>query len=617
MGDLSQKYSKGKKKFNIKPWLRTINVIIATVVIVAAITADWVEELDARVADELYQKSVEADSNILVIGIDSSTLNKLGPSSAWVRKETAKVIQYLNNNDPNARPAVIGIDVLFSGHKSDDADTDLALAEAAGQYGNVVMAAGAFITVGNSREETSNPYAIWEKSWPADFPYKELRESAAIGHYDAPNEKDGVARHNLLFVNIDGMGRLYSFGRTIYEKWCESRGISPNPPPVTKENGIYYLPFSAAKYSRGINFLDLAEGRVPSSVYRDKVILIGPYASGLMDDYPTALNRADKMYGIDIHANAIQAFERGFFPIEVEKTPQLIILLLIGATAEWFFRREATRNVALLWLIISVGWIGVCKLCYSLGFILHPLWVPLFVSVLFVSSVMSNYRMRAKEEETRVKTILTRYFDETVTEKLLSDNSDALKLGGKEQEVAVLFVDIRGFTAMCGELPDREIMEILNFYLETMTKCVRRYEGTIDKFIGDCAMAFWNAPYPQEDYVYLACRAAADMIAAAKDVNEKVKKIYNKEIAFGVGVHSGKALVGNIGSEFRMDYTAIGDTVNTAARLEENADRGQILISKDVKEKLGDRAIVSPAPKEKKLKGISPDFEIFVLDSLK
>ena len=161
------------------------------------------------------------------------------------------------------------------------------------------------------------------------------------------------------------------------------------------------------------------------------------------------------------------------------------------------------------------------------------------------------------------------------------------------------------------------VVEIINKYLTLTTECIMRYHGTLDKFVGDCTMAFWNAPVKQEDPAYLACLAAVDMAKGAVALGEELKEKYGRSVSFGIGVHFGPAVVGNIGAPQRMDYTAIGDTVNTAARLEANAPGGTIYISRAVADALGDRAKVTSLGGSIKLKGKAEGFEVLVLDDLK
>ena len=180
----------------------------------------------------------------------------------------------------------------------------------------------------------------------------------------------------------------------------------------------------------------------------------------------------------------------------------------------------------------------------------------------------------------------------------------------------MLFVDIRGFTTMSESLAPERVVEILNQYLALTTKCVMDNHGTLDKFVGDCTMAFWNAPLPQEDYVMLACRAAMAMAEGAKPLAEMLERQYGHTVSFGIGVHAGPAVIGNIGAPMRMDYTAIGDTVNTAARLEANAPAGTIFISRTVADALAGRIKAAPLENPPQLKGKAAGFEILTLDKI-
>ena len=594
--------------------LRLLDSLLAAAIVTAIAIMGWLDNLDNITSDWLYQESVESSSDIVIIGIDSATIDKLGKFSSWDRREIAKAINYLNNNDPNARPAVIGIDVMFSGEDSYNLEDDKQLAEAASKYKNVVVASVAAVNT-QSLENDSDPYA---KTWTWERPFNELEKVVDTGNIWGPDDDDGIVRHGIIYVNVkddEKTKKLYSFSRVIYEKWCQQKEISPNPLPMMKDNGIFYLPFSAKSYNDDISFLDLIDGKISSEVYRDKIVLIGIRTSGMGEDFRIALDHSF-IYGIEIHANEIQAFQRNFFPVEVGRNLQLAILFIICAAAEFFFRRLKILNTTILWIAICIGWFIICTLGYQYGeIILHTLWIPLLVSILFVGAVTTDY-VRVQVEKIRVTSVFERYFDPTVMNKLIEGDSDAFHLGGKLQDIVVLFVDIRGFTTMSEKLPPSAIVDILNRYLRLTTECVRRHHGTLDKFIGDCTMAFWNAPLPQENPVLLACRAAMDMIEGSESLSKEIKEIYGFDITFGIGIHYGNAVVGNIGSKMRMDYTAIGDTVNTAARLEANAPGGKILISRTVADILGSSADITSLGDTITLKGKAKGFEVLMLNKL-
>ena len=584
---------------NRKRILRVADAFLAAVLITIIAAAGVLDYLDNRFSDKFYQAEGVKSPDIVVIGIDKVTLSNLGPKSSIRRRDMARAIKNLNEN-PNGRPAVIGIDALFTGENSADPEGDRMLVDAVAQYGNVVVGSEADLDADNILIP----------------PFYALNEVVDTGHINAPNEEDGVARHEFLYVNVMERGRLDSFSRVIYEKFCRYKGVEPNAPPPTEDDGLYYLPFTAKSYAVENNFWDLLEGNVSSGVYRDKIVLIGPYAQGLQDSFPTALDRSDWMYGVDIHANAIQAFQENFFPREAGRTPQLVILFILTFAAEFLFRRWKMRFIVICWAAICSGWLVLCEIFYRQEIILHVAWVPLAVSVLFIGAVAVNYIL-AKEEKDNVTATFGRYVDPVIMRELLNGGSKSLDLGGELQNIAVLFVDIRGFTSMSEELPPATVVEILNRYLTLTTECIRRHHGTLDKFVGDCTMAFWNAPLRQENPVLLACLAAVDMIKGSETLGAELLERYGRKISFGVGIHWGSAVVGNIGTPFRMDYTAIGDTVNTAARLEANARGGTILISRVVADILGSRADVTSLGNTIKLKGKSADFEILRLNSIK
>ena len=598
-----------------KFFLRFADALLVALLITMIAKAGWLDEIDLRICDKFYQEAGEKNSDIVVIGIDKVTLSKLGPNSSISRRDMARAISYLNNNVPNERPAVIGIDALFTGENPADTEGDSLLVDAASQFGNVVIGSEADLDAEVFSLENSNPFASWNKTWPLISSFPALDAVVDIGHINAPNELDGITRHDLLFVNITERGKLYSFARVIYEKWCHYKNLTQKPPPETESNGIYYLSFTAKSYSSGYNFWDLLEGTISSKVYRDKIVLIGPYAPGMQDSFPTSLDRSDLMYGVDIHANAIQAFQNGKFLYEAGQNEQLTILFLLTCVMEFSFRRGKMKYVIGGWLSIALGWLMLCQILRQQGIMLHVAWIPLSASLIFLGAVATNYIL-AREENEQVTATFGRYVDPAVMIQLLNGGSKSIELGGELKNIAVLFVDIRGFTTMSEELSPTTVVEILNRYLTLTTECIRKYHGTLDKFVGDCTMAFWNAPLPQENSVELACRAALDMIAGSEKLGAELMTRYGRKISFGVGIHWGSAVVGNIGTSFRMDYTAIGDTVNTAARLEANAPGGTILISRAVADILGSRANVTSLGNTIKLKGKSEDFEILKLNSL-
>jgi PAS domain S-box-containing protein len=178
-----------------------------------------------------------------------------------------------------------------------------------------------------------------------------------------------------------------------------------------------------------------------------------------------------------------------------------------------------------------------------------------------------------------VRDMFKRYVSPAVVDRLPADPSE-LALGGHRQEVTILFADIRGFTTFSEKLPPEQLVDILNEYLSIAASSILMYEGTLDKFMGDAVMGIFNAPLDQEDHVLRAVRAALAMQRSIADYHHNIGQ--ERGLSFGVGLHVGEAVVGNVGLSDRMDYTAIGDTVNLAKRIQENSPANTVLISEDV-----------------------------------
>ncbi len=282
---------------------------------------------------------------------------------------------------------------------------------------------------------------------------------------------------------------------------------------------------------------------------------------------------------------------------------------------EFFHQQEQWKSIPVVVASIDGG-PEVEDLCLTLGawdFVQKP-YNPATLSLRLRNSI-SRRRLHLMEQQ-RLTDTFQRYVDPSIMKELLKEGVSPLELQGKNVEIAVLFVDMRGFTALSERLEPQEIVGILNEYLTLTSRAIKQYGGTLDKFIGDCTMAFWGAPLPCQDSVYQACQAAVAMAEESAAMNERLLQRFGRRISYGIGIHVGPAVVGNIGSPERMDYTAIGDTVNTASRLESNAPPGTIYISREVADRLGSRAAVTSLGDAIPLKGKSAGFEVLTLDAL-
>jgi PAS domain S-box-containing protein len=207
-----------------------------------------------------------------------------------------------------------------------------------------------------------------------------------------------------------------------------------------------------------------------------------------------------------------------------------------------------------------------------------------------------------------------RLFERMVSPAVIDQlDPDSIQLGGEITETTILFADIRGYTSFSASMDPKSLVEILNRYLSAAAEAVLEQEGTIDKFLGDAVMAWFNAPIPQPDHSLRAARAALGIRRAVNELNTDSDE--NRQLSFGIGVHCGEALLGLVGSQKRLDYTAIGDTVNISKRLQENAQPGQILVSGNVQQVLLGSAGFTELP-PLKARGVLQEISVYELHSL-
>ena len=559
--------------------------------------------------DTLYQQQVSLESDVIIIGIDDNDIKNFGPYNTWNRSIMAQVLEALGS-DPDNLPAVVAIDIMYSG--TSDPESDKRLAAAAAKLGNVVTATEA--TYGKKTTFFGSASAVIDSFAVLGYeePYEELKNVTTQGSINVMYDLDGVVRHALLYVEPEGK-RVYSMQYEVAKIYAEKNGFQITK-PQTDERGHFYVTFSSKPggFYDGINLSKVIDGEVKPKFFKDKIVLIGPYTTGLQDAYITPIEKASMMYGVEYQANVIECLLQGNYKQEAPEYFQLGALWIV-CFAFFVFCNNRRLLFTIPALIIGEGIaVGASMWLFSTGYITHALWIPLGLLVMFVITVAGNY-LRAAMEKQNVTRTFERYVAPNVVEEILKEGTESLKLGGKTVDIAVLFVDIRGFTTMSERLSPEEVVHILNQYLSMTSACVERYQGTLDKFIGDATMAFWGAPIKDDEAIYHAACTALDIVKGAEELSEKLKKEINEEIHVGVGVHYGPAVVGNMGSERRMDYTAIGDTVNTSARLEANAPGSTVYVSRVVADALKGRMKCEPLEKPIKLKGKADGFEILRL----
>ncbi len=593
--------------------IRSVAIMIAAVLVTTLLIGVWglIDRMDGWAADALYQQPRALDGKIIVIGIDDRAIEEIGPYNSWDRSVMASALEALAK-DPAKRPAVVAIDTLYTGES--DPAADARLSEAASNLGNVITASFASIGTAVKEDAAGNLYYDNNAVYDYSLPYESLRNVTTQAHINAMTDEDGILRHAVLTVSPDDVP-VYSMAYTAAKSYADLNGIQLTEPPT--RNGSFYVSYSALPggFNDGYSIVDLINGTITPDEFEDKIVFIGPYAVGLQDTFFTAIDHGRQMYGVEYQANVSQMILDSEYKKEASRALQIFALLLVCAVAACIFNKTGIKISSAAGAALIAVSIGMAYLLYTFGIVVHPLWIPAGVLILYLFSVGQNYVMSVFEKQQITKTF-ERYVAPEIVSEILKEGPENLSLGGKLCEIAVLFVDVRGFTTMSERLEPEKVVFILNRYLTMASGCVEKNGGTLDKFVGDAMMAFWGAPIVSDDFIYNAVKTASDIVKGAAEVSAELTEEIGEELNVGVGVHFGPAVVGNMGAEKHMDYTAIGDTVNTAARLEANAPGGTVYISRSVAEKLEGRIRYTSLGNSVRLKGKSEDFEVLRLEEL-
>ena len=566
--------------------------------------------IDKAVEDVLYHKPGVTDGNIRIIKIDERTMNQLGDYSQWDRSVYAQLVDKLCVSE-DVKPAVIGFDILFNGDK--DEASDRSFAEICKTHGNVVCGFSYVFTKELTDDGRGNlqinAMSVAEK---VDT-YDALTETTSQGFVNAVMDKnDGIIRSALLrFREKDGTVSM-SFAATVYEKYMEAMGEDIKYP--TEKNILQFRYSSGVSEYEAVSLCDVLDGTVPAEAFDDCIVLVGAYAMGMMDSYFVSVDKTQQMYGVEIHANIIQAIMEGknleTAPAWIDGIVAAVVVLLLVLLCE----RLSVVKTVIVCIIVAIVKIFVDGWLFDAGYLVNHLVIPFMCFIIGVYYVAMHY-YRARVAKQSIEKAFSKYVAPQVVDEIAKSGTYKLRLGGENRDIAVLFVDIRGFTPLSESLEPAQVVNILNRYLELTTSSIFKHGGTLDKFIGDATMAVFNAPFDTDDYVYKAVLTAWDIVQGGADIEREFMEQYGKQVGFGVGVNCGPAVVGNIGCEFRMDYTAIGDTVNTAARLEANAPRGKVYISDTVYEQVKDRVTVEEVG-EIPLKGKSKGVYVYSLTGI-
>ncbi|GEM_PF-2112254 len=489
------------------------------------------------IVDSVYGRD-NPSNEIIIIAIDDKSINEIG-RWPWNRSVFSDIINKIDNN-----AKLILIDVGFFEKSSEDKILSKSLSEK-------VLLIGEYI------EFEENEGEIYGKDLLLSV------VGNASSHINLFTDKDGISRSIPLLIKGDKSLKASSL--VVAEKYLER--------DVKIENNKMFVNFFGQPGSfKRIPIADIYYNRVNASILDGKIVLIGSTAKDLHDDVLTPVSSGVLMPGIEFHANAIQTIIEGKYLYH--QGIEVILIIFLFSLISWIILtkfRIITSTILISLLFIGLI-ISVIFMFYQ-GVIINILYPTITIVSVYIFMVIFRY-VSEKRQRKWVTSIFGKYVPKEVVQELLK-NPDKVNLGGERKDVVVMFSDIRGFTTMSEEMNPEDVVEFLNKYHSSVTNTVMKNKGIVIDYMGDGAMILWGAPIEQKDSTYLACKSAIEMKAALEEISKKI----GKDLKIGIGINKGHALVGNIGSEDRFGYSAIGDTTNTAARFEGlNKEYGTLVI---------------------------------------
>lgn len=554
----------------------------------------FLREIDLRYSDFRFKLrgKVKPGPNVAIVAIDEKSINELG-RWPWSRRRLAEFVDKLADYSPK----VVAFDMTFSEPESDDADR--ALGTALEKDRDVIL--GYFFRESATQEPSSeslnqlsrssvkliNYLGKPESNLLEEFPFVEINipqigaHAQGFGFFNFPNaDTDGVFRRaqllmtykNEIYPSLDIEGIRHFLGEKLLLKvtpyGVDSFYVGQTRIPTDERGELVINYYGPSGMFPTYSVVDVLSGKVPPDVLRDKLVFVGTTEIGVYDARSTPFDAT--FPGVEINATVAENILDGRFLIKNNLTEALdIVLLLISPMILVLLLMRFGKGfipfsifLALLFIHLSGSYI----LFRRLNLLLSALYPTLSLGFAYV--LYEGKRNLIVERKDRyLRKAFSSYVSAELVAQILQD-PDKLKLGGEKRNVTTLFSDIRGFTSLSERMTPEALVSLLNEYLSPMTQIIMNERGTLDKYIGDAIMAIFGAPLDVPDHPKRACQTALHMIEELKKLYPKWKERGWPHISIGVGINTGEAIVGNMGANMRFDYTAIGDAVNLASRLE-------------------------------------------------
>jgi adenylate cyclase len=590
--------------------------LLAALVVLRAIDPVPLEELRLRVFDtyQILKPRNAVERPVVIVDLDEASLARFG-QWPWPRTRVADLVSRLTE----AGAAVIAFDVVFAepdrlspsravdsfrgideatrARLKDLPDNDQVLADVLRRSPVVLGESGlpyvtpvpatdlppvGLATLGGD----PSPYLL---NFPGRLRNTPALEQAASGRglFTIRTERDGIVRRVPLIMMAQGslmpsltfeMLRVAAKADTLLVKSDDAGVKSVGVPGFeipTDRNGQLWVYFGKHDPARYVSAADVLDGKVGAGAISRKLVIIGTSAVGLLDAKTTPLDRV--MPGVEIHAQILE----NMLTDSVLSHPgyafgaEILAAILFGLLIVWLAPILSPVSLLLLGGAVAALLAGASWYLFVREKLLVDFTFPLLASAVVYLTLVFNSYVREQAQRRRIRSAFGQYLSPALVEQL-AQAPERLVLGGEEREMTVMFSDVRGFTAISESFrhDPQGLTSLMNRLLTPLTDAILARKGTIDKYMGDAVMAFWNAPLDDPQHAINACEAALDMLDAIDELNrERAEEATDSGKPFmplnvGIGLNTGLCIVGNMGSNVRFDYSVLGDSVNIASRLE-------------------------------------------------
>jgi len=566
--------------------------------------------------------------DVVVVGIDNQTLDDLQLRFPFPRSVFGRVLDRINAG----RPKAIAYDVQFTAPTTVEEDNALieAVSRSHGKivlsstetdgHGNTPIFGGADLsqfgaTAGNGNvvlDSSGGVLRHMEYSIDGLKTLSIVSAGIARGRPFTRSEMGG-SRQWIDFPGPAGTVTTYSFSHVLPVKIVRvGHGAKPWKVRVFGMPPGYFL--GAAATRAGAQAI-ADRFSVPASAFRDKVVVIGATAPVLQDIHPTPLDAA--MSGPEVQADMVDTALRGFPLRGIDSTWNIVLIIVLGSIVPFVSLRTRPMIAVATGVFFGALFTGGAILAFAQGRIVSFVYPISALILSTVAAIAVHYIVTAFEKE-RVRDVFSRFVPETVVDQVLATAGGDLRLGGREVVGTVMFSDLRGFTSSAEFMPADGVIRVLNHYLHEMSEAILKHGGTLLCYMGDGIYALFGAPIDQDDHADRALAAAREMLTERLPAfNEFMRQQELGDGYFmGVGLNSGPVMTGNVGHERRMDYTAVGDVVNTASRIEGMTKETpySVLIAESTIESLRDPPEDIVFYEEQSVRGRREKLKLYALD---